>query len=100
MRKLVETRVIEIDEKVTGSKTLPRTMILYTIDSDHFILTAKPKKNLDESALTKTRVSIAHQENKNIIKMPLKVYNFYHLDESDYTIMTSEKDPTTVIITV
>lgn len=100
MQKLVETRIIEIDEKVTGDVKLPRTMILYTVDADHFVLAAKPVKILEDSALTKTRVLAVHQENKNLIKLPSKIYNFYHLDENDCTIMASSKDPTTITITI
>jgi hypothetical protein len=55
---------------------------------------------LEDSALTKTRVSVVYQENKNVIKLPSKTYNFYHLDENDCTIMTSSKDPTTITITI
>jgi hypothetical protein len=42
MQKLVETRIIEIDEKLTGGVKLPRTMILYTVDADHFVLALNP----------------------------------------------------------
>jgi hypothetical protein len=100
MQKLVETRLIEIDEKVTGGVKLPRTMILYTVDADHFVIAAKPLKILEDDALTKMHVSVAHQGNKNVVKLPSKIYNFYHLDESDCTIMTSSRDPTTITITV
>ena len=37
MQKPFETR-IEIDEKVMGGVKLPETMILYTVDADHFII--------------------------------------------------------------
>jgi hypothetical protein len=40
MQKTFKTR-IEIDEKVTGGIKLPETMILYTVDADHFIMAAK-----------------------------------------------------------
>jgi hypothetical protein len=99
MQKLVETR-IEIDEKVTGGVKLPHTMILYTMDADHFVIAAKPLKTLEESALTKTHVEVVSQQNKHVIKLPSKIYNFYHLDENDYTIMVSDKDPSTIIITI
>ena len=99
MQKFVETR-IEIDEKVTGGIKLPQTMILYTVDADHFIIAAKPLKTLEESALTETRVEVASQQGKHVIKLPSKIYNFYHLDENDYTIMASDKDPLTIIITI
>lgn len=57
MQKLVEAR-IEIDEKITKSKKLPETMILYAVGKEHMVITAKPIKNLEEKALTKTQVKI------------------------------------------
>jgi len=100
VQKLVETRTLEIDAKVTGGVKLPRAVILYTVDAEHFVLAAEPLKALEEGALTKTRVAVVTRQGKNVIKLPLKVYNFYHLDECDYTIMASDKDPGTVIIRV
>lgn len=97
MQKLVETR-IEIDEKITAGEKLPETMILYTMDADHLVITAKPIKTLEKSSLTKTNVKVVSQQNKHVIMLPRKIYNFYHLDENDYTIMASDKDPTTIII--
>jgi len=73
-------------------------MTLYTMDADYMAITAKPQKVLEERALTKTPVKVISQKNKHIITLPPKIYNFYHLDENDYTIMTSDKDPTTIII--
>ena len=99
MQKLVETR-IEIDEKVTAGEKLPETMILYNMDADHLVITAKPLKTLEKSALTKTSVKVVSQQNKHVVMLPTKIFNFYHLDENDYTIMASDKDPTTIIIAV
>jgi hypothetical protein len=99
MQKLVETR-IEIDEKVTRGIKLPQTMILYAMDADHFVIAARPLKTLEEGSLTKTRVRVASQQNKHVIKLPSKIYNFYHLDENDYTVMASDKDLTTIIVAI
>ena len=99
MQRLVETD-IEFDEKVVAGEKLPETMIVYVMDAEHFILTAKPIEHLEEDALTKTCAKVVSQQNKYIIKLPQKIYNFYHLDENDYTIMTSNRDPTTIIITI
>jgi len=46
------------------------------------------------------RVKVISQQNKHVIVLPPKVYNFYHLYENDYTIMASDKDPTTIIIAI
>jgi hypothetical protein len=99
IQKLDETR-IEVDEKVIAGEKLPKTMILYIMDIGHFIIAAKPLKTLEESALTKANVEVASQKNKYTIKLPPNVYNFYHLDENDYTIMASDKDPKTIIIAI
>jgi len=99
MQKLVETR-IEIDEKVTAGEKLPETMILYAMDADHLVIAAKSVKALEENALTKTSVKVVSQKNKHVVMLPPKIYNFYHLDENDYTIMASGKDPTTIIIAI
>jgi hypothetical protein len=92
--------VIEVDKNVVGGVELPRTLILYTVDADHFVLSVKPLESLEESALTKTRVSVAVEQSKYLIKVPAKIYNFYQMDECDYTVMASDKDPATIIIAV
>lgn len=99
LQKLVETN-IEINKKVTAGEKLPETMILYAIDTDHLVITAKPQKALEKKALTKMRVKVISQQNKHVIVLPPKVYNFYHLHENDYTIMASDKDPTTIMIAI
>lgn len=99
MQRLIETR-IEINEKVTKGEKLPEAMILYAIDAEHFVIAAKPLKNLEEKALTKTQVKVVSEQNKHVIILPKKIYDFYHLDENDYTIMASDKDPKTIIIAI
>jgi len=99
MQRLVETR-IEIDEKVTKGEKLPEAMILYAVDAEHLVIAAKPLKTLEEKALTKTQVKVISEQNKHVVMLPTKIYNFYHLDENDYTIMASDKDPTTIIIAI
>jgi DNA polymerase elongation subunit (family B) len=99
MQKLVEAR-IEIDEKVTLGEKLPETMILYAVDTGHMVITAKPNEGLEEKAIIKTQVKVVKEENRHVILLPMKIYNFYRLDESDYTIMVSDRDPTTIMIAV
>ena len=64
------------------------------------MIAAKPLKTLEAKAITKTQVKVASEQNKHVIVFPTKIYNFYHLDENDYTIMASEKDPTTIIVAI
>jgi len=91
---------IEIDEKVTKGEKLPEAMILYAVDAEHLVIAAKPLKTLEEKALTKMHVKLVSERNKHVVTLPMKIYNFYHLDENDYTIMASDKDPTTIIIAI
>jgi len=67
MQKLVE-KGIEMDEKPAAGKKLPETMILYTMDADHFIITAKPQKTLEENTLTKMHVKVIGQQNKYLLR--------------------------------
>jgi len=99
MQKLAGYR-IEIDEKVTQGMKLPETMILYAVDMEHMVLTAKPNKTLEEKAITKAEVRVVAEKNKHVILIPMKICNFYRLDESDYTVMVSNKDPTIIMIAI
>lgn len=100
MQEIVKQQIIEVDAKVVGDVKLPKTLTLYAVDAGHFVLSAKPLAHLDESALTKAQVPVTTQNNKYLLKLPSKIYNFYKMDESDYTVITSNKDPSTIIITI
>jgi len=73
-------------------------LVLYTVDAAHFVLSSKPINSLEKTALTVTHASVAAEQSKYLIKIPAKVYDFYKMDESDYTVMASKKDPITIII--
>lgn len=100
MQNLFGASTVEVDAKVVGGVKLPKTLILYTVDASHFVLSVKPLESLEESALTKACVSVAAQQEKYLIKLPAKIFIFYQMDESDYTVIASGKDPSTIIITV
>ena len=80
MQNLFEASMVEVDKKVVGGVKLPKTLILYAVDADHFVLSVKPLESLEESALTKARVSVSVQQDKYLIKLPAKIYNFYQMD--------------------
>jgi len=98
-QKLTET-VIEANGKVIAAERLPKAMILYAMDMGHFVIASKPLEALEESALTKAHVEVVNQQNKYVIKLPTNIYNFYRLDENDYTLVASDKDPATIIVTI
>lgn len=100
MQEIVKQHIIEVDAKVVGDVKLPKTLVLYAVDAGHFVLSAKSLESLAEGALSKVQVSVASQKGKYLIKLPSKIYNFYKMDESDYTAIASSKDPSTIIIAV
>ena len=100
MQELVELAAIEIDAKITGGAKLPETMILYAMAADHFVIASKSLKKLEDTALAKTRVSLVTQDGRILICVGSKIYGFYHLEENDYTVMVSGKDPTTIVVTI
>jgi hypothetical protein len=100
MQETVNSNIIEIDKKIVGSTDLPKTLVLYTVDATHFVLSVKPLDSLEKTALTATHASVTAEQSKYLIKIPAKIYNFYKMVESDYTIMASKKDPLTIIISI
>jgi len=59
---MVSEAGIEIDEKVTKGLRLPEAMIIYAVDTEHMVVTAKPMKNLEEKAITKTQVKVVSEK--------------------------------------
>ena len=44
----------------------------------------------------KARVSV--NDGEYLVELPWKVYDFYHMDDADYTVMASKTKPKTVEI--
>jgi len=95
--ELIEKVSIEVDKSMVPM-TLPERLILYTVDSSHLLLATKPISNVEAYALSKNSVKVTHAKNKYLIELPKKIYDFYHMDETDYTIMVSEINPQTIEI--
>lgn len=100
MQEVVKRHMLGFDRRVVDCVELPRVLVLYAVDADHFVLSVKPLESLEETALTKSRVSVVVKDDKYLVNLPSKVYNFYKLDESDYTVLSSSKDPVTIIVSV
>lgn len=95
--ELMEKVSIELDKSIV-SMTLPDRLILYTVDSSHLLLAIKPISSLEAHALSKNYVKVTSSKNKYQIELPKKIYDFYHMDETDYTIMVSEINPNAIEI--
>ena len=98
MEKLVEAK-LEIEKKMVR-KQLPKVMHLYALNLDHFVISAKKAAVLEGKALVNARVEVLAQENRYVLKIPRRVFEFHRLDENDYTVMVSEKEPRSIVITV
>jgi hypothetical protein len=88
---------IKVDNRLV-SVTLPERLILYAFDLSHILLAIKPINELEEKSLSKEDVKVTQVGNEYLIELPKKIYDFYHLDEADYTIMASETNPKTIEI--
>ncbi len=98
MEKLVEAE-LEIERKMVP-KQLPKIMYLYAVDLDHFVISAKKVDVIADKALVKAEVHVLSKEDKFVLKIPRRVFEFYRLTENDYTVMVSEKEPTSIIVSV
>jgi len=95
--ELLEKISIKIDKSLI-SITLPERLILYTVDSSHLILATEPIHDLEMEALSKNDAKSTLVGNEYLIELPKKIYDFYHMDEADYTIMVSEITPKAIDI--
>lgn len=95
--ELMEKVSIKIDKSLIPM-TLPEKLILYTIDSSHLLLAVEPLRDIEPKALSKNNVKAKLDRNEYSIELPKKIYDFYHMDEADYTIMVSEINPRTIEI--
>jgi len=97
--ELIEKTPIKIHRKLV-SIPLPEKLILYAMDSSHILLALKPINELERKSLSKEDVEVTQVGNEYFIELPKKIYEFYHLDEADYTVMASETNPKTIEILI
>lgn len=97
--ELIEKTPIKIDRKLV-SISLPEKLILYAVDSSHILLAMNPINELEKKSLSKENVKVVRVRNEYLIELPNKIYDFYRLDEADYTVMVSEINPKTIEILI
>ena len=71
----------------------PSSFIVYALDVGHLALAPEPVPEYEKTALFKEKAKVNAQNGHFALEVPASVYEFYHLDESDYTVMASEKKP-------
>jgi hypothetical protein len=76
----------------------PSSFIVYALDGGHLALAPEPVPEYEKTALFKERARASIENGHFAVEVPARVYEFSHLDESDYTAMASEKKPKTIEI--
>ena len=76
----------------------PSRFIVYALDVGHLALAPEPVPEYEKTALFKEKGKVSVENGHFAVEVPARVYQFYHLDESDYTAVASEKKPKTIEI--
>ncbi len=71
---------------------------MYAIDSVRIALAPKPVRSLEDIAMYSGKAKVSKNGKHYHVEVPARVYDFYHLEEADYTIMASEVSPRTIEI--
>lgn len=95
--KTETTSMIRVDRKIWTGPALSR-LIVYALDVGHLVLAAEPVGEYERMALYKEKARVTTDDGQYLVELPRKIYDFYHLSETDYTIMASEIKPKTIEI--
>jgi hypothetical protein len=89
--------MIRVDRKLWTGPALSR-LIVYALDVAHLVLAPEPIVDYERTALFKEKARVSMDNGQYLVELPRKVYDFYHLNEADYTVMASEIKPKTIEI--
>jgi len=88
---------LRFDRKLwTGPK--PSSFTVYALDVGHLALAPEKVPEYEKIALFRDKAKATIMNGSFEVEVPARVYEFYHLDESDYTAIASEKKPKTIEI--
>ncbi len=98
MKTRTETvSMIRVDRKIWTGPVLSR-LIVYAVDVAHLVLAVEPVLEYERTALFKEKARVSMDDGQYLVELPRKVYDFYRLNETDYTVMASEIRPRTIEI--
>ena len=98
MKAKTETvSTVRVDKRIWTGPALSR-LIVYALDVGHLVLAPRPVEEYERVALFKERARASVTKGQYFVELPRKVYDFYRLDETEYTVMASETKPRTVEI--
>ncbi len=98
MKAKTETvSTLRVDRRIWTGPALSR-LIVYALDVTHLVLAVEPVGEYEQTALFKEKARVSAEDGEYLVELPRKVYDFYQLDEADYTVMASEIKPKTIEI--
>ncbi len=89
--------VVRFDRRILSAQP-PSSLILYALDVSHLVMALEPVPEYERRALFKDKARVAVKNGQCLVEVPGKIFQFYRLDEADYTVMASEKKPRTLEI--
>jgi len=87
----IQIKEIKISKKMT--LRLSRRLILYAANNKFLILAPEPIPLFDQTAIWKGEIQSRTNKDQIVLEIPTRIYEFYNLDENDYTVMVSEEKP-------
>ncbi len=98
MKAKTETAsTLRVDKRIWTGPARSR-LTVYALDVTHLVLAVGPVGECEQTALFKEKAQVSVKNGEYLVELPRKVYDFYHLDEADYTVMASEIKPNTIEI--
>ena len=95
--KAETVRTLRFDRKVwTGPRF--SSLIVYALDTGHLALAPEPVPEYEKKALFREKAPATVKNGEYLIEFSGRIFDFYHLDETDYTVAASETKPRTVEI--
>ncbi len=95
--KTETVRTLRFDRKVWTGPRFSR-LIVYALDIGHLALAPEPVPEYEKTALFREKAMASVKNGEYLVEFPRRVFEFYHLDETDYTVVASETRPRTVEI--
>lgn len=89
---------IKFDSQIWKGRHRLSRLIIYALAADHLALAPEPIPQFEETALFPEYTFATLKNGEYLVQLPSRIYNFYRLDEADYTVMASEIKPRTIEI--
>ncbi len=90
---------LKFDRRISTGPAVS-SFVVYALDVGHLALAPSSIPEYEKTALFRDKAQATLKNGQYLVELPQRVYEFYRLDEADYTVMASEQKPHTVEIMV